>query len=104
MFNSQSLKNLQLIVTDIDGTLLNDDGKLGTESKKLIKELMNHNVVFSLATGRLHSAATELAAELSLNGYIISLDGAAIKDYKNDKTIFESFIKTGRVKKAVSIS
>jgi Cof subfamily protein (haloacid dehalogenase superfamily) len=104
MFDNKILKNLKLIVTDIDGTLLNDEGKLGAESKKLIKELINDGVCFTLATGRLYSAAKDLAEELSLNGFIISLDGAAINDFKNDRTIFESFLKTAQVKKAISIS
>ena len=104
MRENDRLKNIKLLVADIDGTLLNDNGELGQESKKLIKELMNEGVAFCLATGRLHSAIAELAKELSLNGYIISLDGAVIKEYKNDKTIFESFIKTRHVKKAISIS
>lgn len=98
------LKNIKIIVTDIDGTLVDDNGNLGSESKKLLMELMKHDVSISLATGRLHSAVTELAKELSLNGYIISLDGAVIKEYKNDETIFESFLKIRHVKKAISIS
>jgi Cof subfamily protein (haloacid dehalogenase superfamily) len=101
---TNNLKNIKLIVTDIDGTLVDDNGKLGPESKKLLMELMKHDVSISLATGRLHSATTELAKELSLNGYIISLDGAVIKEYKNDRTIFESFLKHRHVKKAISIS
>ena len=101
---TNNLKNIKLIVTDIDGTLVDDNGKLGSESKKLLMELMKHDVSISLATGRLHSATTELAKELSLNGYIISLDGAVIKEYKNDRTIFESFLKHRHAKKAISIS
>ena len=101
---TNNLKNIKLIVTDIDSTLVDDNGKLGSESKKLLMELMKHDVSISLATGRLHSATTELAKELSLNGYIISLDGAVIKEYKNDRTIFESFLKHRHVKKAISIS
>jgi Cof subfamily protein (haloacid dehalogenase superfamily) len=104
MFDNKILKNLKLIVTDIDGTLLDDNGKLGVESKKLIKELIQKDIVFTLATGRLYSAAKNLAEELSLNGFIISLDGAAIKDFINNKTIFESFLKTAHVKKAISVS
>ena len=104
MLKSNSLKEIKLIVTDIDGTLLNDNGELGIESKKLLKELMKENVIISLATGRLHSATADIAKELSLNGFVISLDGALIKNYVDDKTLFESFLKIGQVKKAIAIS
>lgn len=98
------LKNIKFIVTDVDGTLLNDNGEVGSESKKLVKELMKLNVMVSFATGRLHSAVTEIAKELSLNGYIISLDGALIKNYTSDKTIYESYLSTNQVKKAITLS
>jgi len=98
------LKNIKLIVADIDGTLLNDNGEVGSESKKLVKELMKLNVMVSFATGRLHSAVTEIAKELSLNGYIISLDGALIKNYTSDKTIYESYLSTNQVKKSIELS
>jgi hypothetical protein len=104
MLKSNSLKEIKLIVTDIDGTLLNDNGELGIESKKLLKELMKENVIISLATGRLHSAVTEVANELSLNGYVISLDGAMIKNYHQDKIHYESFLRAGQVKKAIAIA
>ena len=98
------LKNIKLIVTDIDGTLLNDNGEVGSESKELVKELMKLNVMVSFATGMLHSAVTEIAKELSLNGYIISLDGALIKNYTSDKTIYDSYLSTNQVKKAITLS
>jgi hypothetical protein len=103
-FNNTSLKNLKLIVSDIDGTLLDDQGELGVESKKLIRELMKRDVIISLATGRLHSAVLEIAKEISLNGFIISLDGALIKNYVSDETVFESFLKKRHVKKALELS
>jgi Cof subfamily protein (haloacid dehalogenase superfamily) len=98
------LKEIRHIVTDIDGTLLDDNGELGVESKKLIKELISEGVIISLATGRLDSAVTDIAKELYLNGYIISLDGAMIKNFIDDKILYESFLKTSKVKKAISIS
>ena len=104
MKTKDRLKNIKLLVTDIDGTLVNDNGELNPESKRLINELMQENVIVCLASGRLHSAITEIAKELSLNGFIISLDGAVIKDYKNDKVIYESYLKPRHVKKAISIA
>jgi len=97
-------ENIKHIVSDIDGTLLNDSGELGSESKKLLKELMKMDITISFATGRLHSAVTELAKEVSLNGYIISLDGAVIKNYGNDETFYESYLKKSLVKKAIALA
>lgn len=104
MVTNEQLKAIKKIVADIDGTLLNNDGKPGLESKRLIGELMRENVVVSLATGRLHSAAIDLAKELSLNGCIISLDGAVIKSVVDDQLIFESFLRSSHVKKAIEYS
>ncbi len=104
MLDSKKLKNIRMIVADIDGTLLNDDGEVGVESKKLFKELMKENVIISLATGRLHTASINLAKDLSLNGYIISLDGAVIKSITDEEVIFESFLKISHVKKAIALS
>jgi len=104
MQKSNSLKEIRLIVSDIDGTLLNDNGELGIESKKLLKELMKEKVFVSLATGRLHSAVIDIANDFSLNGYVISLDGAKIKNYVQDKILYESFLRIGQVKKAIAIS
>jgi len=75
------LRNIKLIVSDIDGTLVSDDGTIGTETKKLIKQLSELGVTFTLATGRLHSAAEEIAKEIALEGPIISLDGSLIRTY-----------------------
>lgn len=100
----KAFKNLKHIVTDIDGTLLNDNGELGAESKKFLKELMSSGVIVSFATGRLHSAVTEIAKELELNGFIISLDGALIKNYVTDETVYESYLREAQVKKAIKLS
>jgi Cof subfamily protein (haloacid dehalogenase superfamily) len=104
MIDKTLAANINLIVSDLDGTLLSDDGNLGVEVKKVAKELINLGVVFSIATGRLHSAVKPIAEELSLNGPIISLDGALIKYHSNEKIIFESFLKARQVKKAILFS
>ncbi len=101
--DKDTLKNINHIITDIDGTLLDDNGNLGAKSIKLLKNLMDLNVKISFATGRLHSAVTDLAKQISLNGYIVSLDGALIKNLADDKTIYESYLKKSHVKKAIAL-
>lgn len=108
MIDHKSLKNIKLIVTDVDGTLLKNDGSLGEETKKLVKQLIQNDVKICLATGRLHSAVVKLAEQLSLNGPIISLDGSLIKYHSvppvpklGGKALHESFIKESNVKRAI---
>jgi Cof subfamily protein (haloacid dehalogenase superfamily) len=95
------MRNIKLVVSDLDGTLLSDDGSIGEQSKELIKELRNYGVHFSFATGRLYSAVKDFANELEIDNPIISLDGSYIVDYPTNETIFESFVKEKYVKKAI---
>jgi len=99
-----SLNKIKHVVTDIDGTLLNDNGELYVESRKLLQEMMKLDVMVSLATGRSHSAVLELAKEISLNGYIISLDGSLIIKFSDNTILYESYLKKSHVKKAISLS
>jgi Cof subfamily protein (haloacid dehalogenase superfamily) len=101
MSDKERLKNIKIVVSDLDGTLLKNDGSVGGETKKLIRELHNYDVLFSFATGRLHSAVTDIAKDLEINNPIISLDGSLITDYPSGETIFESFLKKKYVEKAV---
>ena len=96
------LKNIKIVVFDLDGTLLADNGTIGEETKALIKKLKDFDVRFTFATGRLHSAITYMAEDLNLKVPLVSLDGSLIKSYPEGKTLFESFVKIRHVKKAVN--
>jgi len=104
MIRKDLLKNIRLIVFDLDGTLLTSDNRIGSESIRLVNELRKYNVRFSFATGRLHSAIIEHAETLSLKTPLISLDGSLIKNYPEDNIIFESYIPAKYVKKAIALA
>lgn len=95
-------KKLKLILFDLDGTLLSDEGKIGSETKKLIPKLQEKGINFSFASGRLHSAITAYAGELNIRSPLISLDGCLIKSYPENKLFFESYVKEKHVLKAIS--
>ncbi len=101
MNDISSFKNIKLIVLDLDGTLLDDAGQIGAETKKLVKELRDKEVIFTFASGRLHSALTVFAAELNITSPLISLDGSMIKSYPKGEVIFESVIKPKYVLKSL---
>jgi len=97
----EKLKNLKLIVFDLDGTLLSDEGTIGAKTKTLIQELMGRDVRFSFATGRLHSAITNIANELKVKAPLISLDGSLIKGFPDNKVLYEYPLKKKHVLKAI---
>jgi len=101
MPDKQKLKNVKIVVCDLDGTLLANDGSIGADVKRLINELHKYDVQFSFATGRLHSAVKGIANELGVKSPVISLDGSLIKVHPGGKIIYESFVKEKYVRKAV---
>lgn len=98
------LKDIKLIVFDLDGTLLNDEGKIGEETKTLVRELKKSGVRFSFASGRAHSAIVKFTEELDINMPFISLDGALIKNSKDSSVVHQSFLKKMHVRKCQRLS
>ncbi len=103
MIDSEKLKNLKLIVSDLDGTLLNGSNQIGTESQKLIKALLAKGMRFTFATGRLHSAVEEHAKLLGLRTPLITLDGSMIKTIDNH-ILFDSYISKKYVVKGIKLA
>jgi Cof subfamily protein (haloacid dehalogenase superfamily) len=104
MYYLDQLKKAELILFDIDGTLVNDNGEIGERTKQHICDLKKLGVRFSFASGRLHSALVPLAQELKLHSPLISLDGSAIKSVSGKQFVFRSFLKEKHVKKAIEYS
>ncbi|MFZ2323559.1 MAG: Cof-type HAD-IIB family hydrolase [Ignavibacteriaceae bacterium] len=104
MLDVNRLKNINLIVFDIDGTLINDKGEIGKKTKQLVKELKKSGVMFSFASGRLHSALMPIAEELNIRIPLISLDGTVIKSNISKEFVYRSFLKQKHVIKAIELS
>ena len=101
MFNRDTLKKLKLIVADLDGTLLRNDAGISERTECLIKELKNKGVLFTFASGRLHSALSNYAEQLDLKIPIISLDGCLIKINGDEAPLYKSFVPQRYVKRAL---
>jgi Cof subfamily protein (haloacid dehalogenase superfamily) len=68
-----------MIVTDLDGTLLNREGKVSEENLQAIRDAMRKGIHVVVATGRSHAGATEILKEAGFRCPLIHLNGACIR-------------------------
>lgn len=71
---------IRLIVTDIDGTLLNPSGIITERSRQAIRAAHDQGITVAIATGRFPENAYLLLEEYGLRLPIIGINGARIVD------------------------
>lgn len=77
----------RLVVSDLDGTLLDENSLLSQENIDVAKKLARRGIGLTLATGRMDVMAQAFAQQLDIRLPIISSNGAMIKDRPGGKII-----------------
>jgi len=77
-----------LYVTDLDGTLLNNDGKLSEYSVNTINELIKKGIYITYATSRSLSSASNVTRDLNINLPVITRNGIFIEDIIKKEKIY----------------
>ncbi|WP_042221199.1 Cof-type HAD-IIB family hydrolase [Oceanobacillus manasiensis] len=67
---------MKLIATDMDGTLLNEEGKISSENVRAIRKALDLDIKVVMATGRSYEAASKPLKEVGLTAPMICLNGA----------------------------
>lgn len=83
------------LVLDLDGTLTNSEKKISKKTKSAIMNIQDMGIRVILASGRSDYGMKHIAKELELakyNSYMISFNGARIRDLHNDKLLYEQNI------------
>jgi len=78
----------KLIVTDMDGTLLNSDKQVSPETLEALQALMRTGARFTLATGRIYRAAKRYADQIGITTPLICCNGAVIVDPVTDELLY----------------
>jgi HAD superfamily hydrolase (TIGR01484 family) len=99
-----NFSKVKLVLLDLDGTLLDDQGNIGSQSKKYARLLREKGVIVTFASGRMYSALDQYAAELSVDGPLIASDGAIIKNYPGGEVFLKVGLKDSKVKKGIELS
>lgn len=79
-----------LIVTDLDGTLLDDDKNIAEDDIRAINEFRAGGGLFAAATGRGVAMARRIIDELDISTPSVIFNGAAVYDFKADKFLWYS--------------
>ena len=81
-----------MVVTDIDGTIVDKDSNISLNVRKTIKKLQEKGVKIILATGRMFRATYPVLEDLNLDTPIISYQGGLIKEfYGEQKTLYAKY-------------
>jgi Cof subfamily protein (haloacid dehalogenase superfamily) len=85
-------KAIQMVLVDLDGTLLNNNKKIGDEDFQTLQLLGNMGIIRVFATGRnLYSAKSVLPDNCPFD-YLIFSSGAGIMDWNTKELLFQSVL------------
>ena len=70
---------IQLIAMDLDGTLLDGQGKMPAANIRAVEEAAARGIEIVIVTGRRFDSARQIAAELACETHLICSNGALIK-------------------------
>ena len=85
-----------LLVSDMDGTLLNSKGKLSEENKRAIEYFVDNGGQFTLATGRMLPSIKRHIHKVKVTLPVIMYNGTKVYDFNNDEVIWERFLEEER--------
>ena len=80
-----SVPSRPLYVSDLDGTLLGGDEKLSVRTISVVNRLVADGVLFTYATARSFTSASQVTAPLRLEVPVVTYGGAVIVDHGPDR-------------------
>lgn len=94
---------IKLVVSDLDGTLLNLEHKVTQKTIDAVQDLVSKNVQFMLATGRHYQDVYLIAQQLGVDIYLITSNGARVHNAKGE-LLYEDHMPADLVKTVLELS
>jgi len=98
------MKNIKLVASDLDGTLLNKNKEITPRLYHALEKLDALGIYFVPSTGRPFGTVPKAIKELPFLKYVITSNGAAIYDAAEQKNIIESFLTPEAVDAVIKIA
>ncbi|MBU3010885.1 HAD family hydrolase [Polaribacter vadi] len=90
-----NFSKVKLVVSDMDGTLLNSQGKVSPLFFELFKKLQKNNIYFCAASGRQHNSIVSKLNDIKEEIHVIAENGGVAK--KGDKVLLSNFLEPEKV-------
>ncbi|WP_321324144.1 Cof-type HAD-IIB family hydrolase [Thiomicrorhabdus sp.] len=95
--------NIHLVVSDLDGTLLNPEHKLTAKTKQAVHDLVKQGTPFMLATGRHYQDVYLIAEQIGVEMCLITSNGARVHDHKG-RLLYENHMPANLVERVLELS
>ncbi len=82
----------KLLISDMDGTLLDSKHHVSTQNIEAIKYFTENGGLFTLASGRMVKAVEPYLEMLPINAPAILYNGSVIYDFNNKKILWETYL------------
>lgn len=93
----------RMVVTDLDGTLLNNKKQVSEGNRKAIQKLKDQDVRFVMATGRSDVMTRAYTNKIENAEIVIGCDGAIIRNIRTGKILYENHISSETCHKTFKI-
>ncbi|WP_458406879.1 Cof-type HAD-IIB family hydrolase [Anaerotignum sp.] len=98
------MKNIKLVASDLDGTLLNKNKEITPRLFDALEKLDALGVYFVPSTGRPFGTVPQAIKELPFLKYVITSNGATIYDAVEKKNIIENYLTAEAVDAVIKIA
>ena len=93
----------RLIAIDLDGTLLNSNGTISTETREILRQIINKNINIVLASGRMIDSIRSVAEEIGKQKYLIAGNGSIVYDIEKNEILYKNFLSKEKVLDVIKV-
>ena len=97
------IKMKTLYLSDLDGTLLNNDALLSEKTVGILNRLLSENVYFTVATARTYATVIPIFEKVDLRYPLVLMNGVCIYDPVGRKTLVSHSIDTETGRKILDV-
>jgi len=95
---------IKLIATDMDGTLINDNGDINEKIFDIIQVLNDKGIEFAAASGRFYSQLSKNFEKVNTDMIFIAHNGALVKYNNKGKTLYSNSISKEEIEYVINLN